>query len=788
VYIEDYIKDKILLLDGATGTMLQKTALAAGERPELLNLANPAAVSGVHRAYLRAGSKMILTNTFGANDRKLAGSGHSCEEVVAAAVRLAKEAAAEFGAYAALDIGPVGELLEPAGALAFDEAYELFRRQITAGAAAGADAIYIETMIDLLEARCAVLAAKENCGLPVFCTMSFEANMKTFLGAPVSAMALTLEGLGADYIGVNCSVGPKQALALVRELAAWTSLPMILKPNAGMPSISNGETVYDLTPDEFADFMAEALGLGVAFVGGCCGTTPEHIAKLAALVKGRKPAKRAEISVPAVCSALKTVPIDRVRVIGERINPAGKPRFQRALYDLINGDAGYIARQAVSQIESGADILDVNVGYPPVDEKQAMTAAVKCLHTAAAPLCLDSSDAAVLEAGLRVYGGKAIVNSVNGDPAVLAKILPIAKKYGAAVIGLTLDGRGVPRTAAERLEIARVIVAAADKYGIPKKDVFIDCLTLTAGAEQAIAHEALKAIRLVKRELGVKTVLGVSNVSFGLPAREVINQVFLAMALEAGLDLPIINPNIKSMVDTVCCYHQLTNIDAESAEYLKRFADAQSAPPPAQTGDIRDCIEKGLKADVPPLIAELLKTRRPLDIVNGLLIPALDSVGTKFESGEFFLPQLLKSAEAARAAFDMLKEAMPPEARENGEKIVLATVEGDVHDIGKNIVKTVLENYGYAVIDLGRDVPPEAILQAAREHGARLVGLSALMTTTAGNMGKTVAHIKSGGADISVMVGGAVITREFARSIGADFYGRDAVEAVSIAKKVFNMT
>jgi len=778
VLISDYIKDNIMLLDGAMGTMLQK---AAGTRPpELLNVTDPDAVSAVHRAYLEAGSKLILTNTFSANARKLAGGGLTCEEAVTAAVSIAKAAAGPFGAYTALDIGPVGELLEPMGALTFDVAYELFRRQITAGAAAGADAVYIETMTDLLEAKCAVLAAKENCGLPVFCTMSFGEDMKTYTGLPVSSMALTLEGLGADYIGLNCSVGPRQARGVIRELTKWTNLPLVLKPNAGMPAVTDG--AYDLTPGEFADLIGEILGLGVSFVGGCCGTTPEHIGRLSELVKARKPAKLAAANTPAVCSQFKTVAIDRVRIVGERINPAGKPRLQKALEDY---DLDYITRQATEQIEAGADILDINVSRPQIDETRLMTGIVRNLRGAVtAPLQFDSTDAGVLAAALRIYGGKAIVNSVNGDDQILDSILPLVKKYGAAVIGLTLDQRGIPGTAEERLGIARKIIARAAAYGIPKADVFIDCLALAAGAEQRIAYETIRAIRLVKRELGAKTVLGVSNVSFGLPAREAVNQAFMLMALEAGLDLPIINPNAPGMVDAVYCYRLLTNADAGGAQYLKRFGGSPSSRP-LPAADVRECVEKGLKDEIVPLVRELLRARGPVDIVDSLLIPALDSVGAKFESGEFFLPQLLKSAEAAKAAFAVIKEALPPEARENGKRIVLATVEGDVHDIGKNIVGAVLENYGFSVIDLGRDVAAEKILEAARAHGAKLVGLSALMTTTAKNMRNAVRHIKSSGGGIAVMVGGAVITREFAESIGADFYGRDAIEAVSIAKRVF---
>lgn len=780
-----FMREHILVLDGAMGTMLQSRGLKLGEMPEAMNLRAPELVTEIHRAYFEAGSHMVLTNTLGASRRKL--KELDVQTVIRASVGAARRAAELSGAaargdgFVALDVSSLGELLKPSGTLSFDEAYEMFREQIIAGVEAGVDAVFIETMTDLLETKCAVLAAKENSSLPVFCTMSFEPGGHTFLGTNAEAAMLTLDALGVDALGANCSVGPSELLPLIEVWLKRTSKPLVVKPNAGMPCVCEGKTVFNVSADGFARDMKAVLEMGAAAVGGCCGTTPEYIERLAELTRGRKPATRRIDRTPVVCSSRTVIDLDRVRVVGERVNPTGKKRFQQALRE---GDMDYILRQALEQEAAGADILDVNVGLPGIDEKRVMEETVLSVQSAVSlPLQIDSSDARALEAGLRVYSGKPIINSVNGEEAVLETVLPLVKKYGAMVIGLTLD-REIPRTAEERLLIAEKIVRAAESHGIDRRDVIIDCLTLTAGAEQAVAYETLKALRLVKERLGVKTALGVSNISFGLPGRAVLNRVFLTLALGEGLDLPIINPNDSDMMDAVCCYHQLRNIDAGSGAYLERFGGGtEKTAAPTGTMDLAECVERGLK-DVGAQAARelLLASEAPMEIIDKKIVPALDRVGRRYEAGELFLPQLLRSAEAAQNAFAVLREAMPAGA-DRREEILLATVQGDIHDIGKNIVKVVLETYGYHVRDLGRDVPPEAIAEQA--EGVRLVGLSALMTTTVDSMEKTIALLKTRYPEIVVMVGGAVLTEDYAARIGADRYARDAMGAVAIAAEVF---
>jgi len=752
----EFAKNNMLVLDGAMGTMLQ-----GGHD-----------VKSVHKAYLESGANVILTNTFE----------DSSDENIVHSVKLAKDEAADYGAFVALDIAPTGQLLEPLGALKFDDAYEIFKRQVLAGSMAGVDAVYIETMTDLLEAKCAVLAAKENCNLPVFCTMSFEANMRTFIGAGIPSVALTLTGLGIDFLGANCSVGPAQMKSIAAEILKWTHLPVVIKPNAGLPSFENDKTVYNVNAEDFAKEMEQIAALGVAGLGGCCGTTPQFIKEIAAIAQSGK-RSRAAVEIPAaVCSSSKTVIIDRVRVIGERINPTGKKRFQRAV---LEHDMDYIVAQAIEQTGAGADILDVNVGIPKIDEAATIASVVKNIQSVvSAPLQIDSSSPAAIESGLRAYNGKAIVNSVSGEEKSLCEILPIVKKYGAAVVGLTLDQNGIPTTAHQRLKVAEKIVTTALSYGIPKRDIFIDCLTLTSGAEQAIAYETVEALRLVKQELGVKTVLGVSNVSFGLPARDKLNHAFLLLALANGLDLPIINPNDKPMMDAVYCYHQLKNIDRDSGEYIARFGGEQKAANEPLAVDVPHCINNGLKNEIKPLIHELLGTHEPLEVINQFLIPALDAVGQRYERGDIFLPQLLSSAETAKSAFDVVKCKIPVNESESKGKIILATVKGDIHDIGKNIVKVVLENYGYNVVDLGKDVEINEVVRQVQKHNIKLVGLSALMTTTLENMEKTITAVRDAGKDVSVVVGGAVLTEQIAHKIGADFYAKDAIAAVSIAKSI----
>lgn len=784
-------KDRYVLLDGAMGTVLQEAGLPLGGRPELLNLTQPDLIEGVHRRYIEAGAQVIYTNTFGANRKKLAGCGHGVEEVVAAAVGCARRAADGSGCRVALDIGPIGELLEPSGSLPFEEAVDLFRQQVRAGAAAGADLVVVETMTDLLEAKAAVLAAKEVCDLPVWVSMTFEKGGHTFTGVSIPAMALTLEGLGVQALGINCSLSPRDIYPLAKELAGWTDLPLIVKANAGLPNLEAGR--YDVSPGQYAADLAPFLELGVTLLGGCCGTTPEYIRQIAALVEGKTPPRRTAARVSAVCSPSRVVAVDRPRVIGERINPTGKKRFKAALAE---GNWDYILAQGISQARAGADILDVNVGMPGIDEPAAMEQVVKRLQAILdLPLQIDTTDPAALERGLRVYCGKPLVNSVNGEKASLDRVLPLCKKYGAAVVGLTLDEAGIPRRAEERLAVAERIVEAALARGLPREDIYIDCLVLTASAQQDGVMETLKAVSLVKEKLGVKTVLGVSNISFGLPARELVNRTFLAMALQRGLDLPILNPNAAAMMDTVRAYRVLANLDAGAAAFIaayggKRETAPQASAPAAENAEeaVAEAIRGGLGERARACTLTLLETHPPLEIVNRFLIPALDRVGEEFERGTLFLPQLIQSAEAAGRAFDAVKGAIAAAGSDQGDggRIVLATVKGDIHDIGKNIVKVILENYGFSVIDLGRDVPVEEVVRAAREHRVKLVGLSALMTTTLGSMEATIAALKAALPECRVMVGGAVLTPEYAQKIGADYYARDAKQSADIAKKLFS--
>lgn len=775
------------------GTMLQNAGLPLGQLPETYNLLHPEIVTDIHRQYLQAGARVVLANTFGANAHKLAGSGVVPEEAIAAGVRCAKKAAKAFdGAYVGLDIGPIGELLFPMGQLAFDEAYELFAEQVEAGVKAGADAIFIETMTDLYEAKAAVLAAKEHSSLPVFCTMSFEKDHRTFTGCQLSAMALTLSGLGVDGLGMNCSVGPVEMLEMAEEILRYTDLPLIIKPNAGLPEIVDGRTRYSITREEFVEAMQALVRRGAAMVGGCCGTDPGYIRALAEAVRGITPKRPAYAPVSAVCSHAETVVIDRVRPIGERINPTGKKRMKQALQ---THEMAYLVSQGLEQVEAGAKILDVNVGLPGLDEAAMMVEAVQTLQSVlTAPLQIDSSHPEVLEQALRAYNGVPIVNSVNGEEAVLRRILPLVKKYGACVVGLTLDETGIPRRAEDRLKIARRILAEALRYGIPKERVFIDCLVLTASAEQEAAYETLDAVRMVHEELGLKTVLGVSNISFGLPQRGALNQTFLALALANGLDLPILNPNVSAMMDTIFCYHQLKNLDIGSRAYIERFANRtedKPAPLPKRGGETEDiayCILKGLKEPAAQCAEALLAKTEPLALVQETLIPALDEVGQQYEKGVLFLPQLLASADAAKACFERVRAHLQASGADKGPsrgRILMATVKGDIHDIGKNIVKVVLENYGYEVIDLGRDVPVQTVVEAARETKAPLVGLSALMTTTVASMKETIEALKAAGLGCRTMVGGAVLTQEYADEMGADFYAADVQASVAIAREVF---
>ncbi|MGM9607514.1 MAG: homocysteine S-methyltransferase family protein [Oscillospiraceae bacterium] len=777
--------NQIILLDGAMGTVLQQKGLPPGGQPELLNLTDPALLTSVYRDYIAAGSQVIYANTFGANALKLERTGRSVEEIVTAAVSIAKEAAAGTDVRVALDVGPLGELLEPMGSLTFERAYELFREMAVAGEKAGADLAVLETVTDLYEAKAALLAVKENTRLPVFVTMSFDESGRTFTGCTVASMAHTLEGLGADAIGLNCSLGPDQLAPLLKELCTNTRLPVIAKPNAGLPDPVDGH--YGMGPEEFAAALLPCLDAGVTIFGGCCGTSPEYIRHLKAALDGKKPAPRQYTGGAFVCTPVTPLRLDGVRVIGERINPTGKKRFQQAL---LEGDLDYILDVAVQQEDAGADILDVNVGYPGVDEVSMLPRVVKKLQSAVSlPLQLDSSNPDALEAGLRVYNGKAAVNSVNGEPEVLERVLPIVKKYGASVVGLTLDKGGIPQTAQGRVDIARRILDAALALGIPKEDVWIDCLTLTVSAQQDQAAETLKAVRTVREELGLQTVLGVSNISFGLPNRALITQNFLIQAMGAGLTLPIINPNQKEMMDAVAAFRVLSGEDAQCRDYVARFTGESAAAAPAAPGQeltLDDAILRGLKADAGKLAKLALETKDELALVERHLIPALDRVGEGYEQGKVFLPQLLSAAQAAQAVFEVIRVSLAAKggAPVKKGKLIVATVQGDIHDIGKNIVKTVLENYGYEVLDLGRDVPPETVVRTVVEQNVRLVGLSALMTTTLPAMEETIRQLKGLPKAPVIFVGGAVVTPDYARHMGADHYARDARQSVEIARKV----
>lgn len=777
------LKNEFVFLDGAMGTMLQAKGLKMGVAPETLNIEKPEWIIDIHKQYVDAGADIIYANTFGANRYKLSECRYDVEETIAAAIKNARAACEDGNTLVALDIGPIGQLLEPAGTLSFEEAYDIFKQAVVAGK--DCDVIVFETMTDLYELKAAVLAAKENSNKPIICTMTFEENMRTFTGCSINSMALTLEGLGADAIGVNCSLGPKELYPIVKELCQWTSLPVVVKPNAGLPDPITNE--YNVFPDEFAQLMKALAPLGVKIFGGCCGTSPEYIKAMRKALSDVKYTDR-EVQIPAACCcASNTVVINQPRVIGERINPTGKKRFKEAL---LAGDIDYILGQGIEQIHAGADILDVNVGLPGIDEKNMMVKAVKSLQSVVdVPLQLDSTIPEVLEAGLRIYNGKPIVNSVNGEEKSLKSVLPLVKKYGAAVVGLCLDENGIPKTAQERFDIARRIVSEAEKTGIRREDVYIDCLTLTASAEQAGVMETLNALERVKKELGCRTVLGVSNISFGLPAREIVNHNFLMMALTKGLDLPIINPNVETMMQTVRAYKLLANIDLNSVEFISHYGVQKTEEKkPQQTVSLTldYAIENGLKAEGAKITGQLLENTDPMDIVNNLLIPALDKTGADFETGKIFLPQLIQSAGVAQSCFEVIKNhlAKSGEKSESKGKIIVATVKGDIHDIGKNIVKVLLENYGYEVIDLGKDVDCQRVVDCAIENDVHLVGLSALMTTTLASMEETIKLLRENNVDCKIMVGGAVLTPDYAEKIGADFYAKDAKESCDIAKKV----
>ncbi len=801
------IRKRIVFFDGGTGSLLQANGLKPGELPETWNILHPEIVTKLHYDYLEAGADIVKTNTFGANGLKFNDAGeYGLDEIVTAAMENAKKAVSKAGdkGYIALDIGPTGKLLKPLGDLGFEEAYRLFSDVVAIGAREGADLVLIETMSDSYEVKAAVLAAKENCNLPVFATMIFDSKGKLLTGGTVESTVALLEGLGVDALGINCGLGPVQMKGILADIMKAASIPVIVNPNAGLPRSEGGRTVYDIDADEFAGTMREIVEMGACVVGGCCGTTPEHIRKTIALCKDQ-PARMPEKKNRTVISSYaQAVEIDKNPVlIGERINPTGKSKFKQALRD---HNLEYILREGVAQQDNGAHVLDVNVGLPEIDEAAMMEEVVMELQSIIdLPLQIDTSNIQAMERALRVYNGKPLINSVNGKQEVMEAVFPLVKRYGGVVVALALDEDGIPETADGRLKVAEKIYAKASEYGIERKDIVIDALCMTVSSDSRGAITTLETVRRVRAELGGKTILGVSNISFGLPQREIVNAAFFTMALQNGLNAAIINPNSEAMMRSYYSFRVLADLDPQCSEYISVYsgqvatlgqtvrqgggsgkADGSGS---AMSASLAESIERGLKESAHQAVTELLKTLEPLVIINEEMIPALDRVGKGFEKGTVFLPQLLMSAEAAKAAFEVIKEQLAKSGREEEKKgkIILATVKGDIHDIGKNIVKVLLENYGYDVIDLGKDVPPELVVETAVEQAVKLVGLSALMTTTVPSMEETIRQLQKAAPGTKVMVGGAVLTEDYAKTIGADRYCRDAMASVNYAESVFSV-
>lgn len=787
--IREEIGKKILFFDGGMGTLLQEQGLQAGELPETWNLKNPEPIIQIHKAYLAAGADIILANTFGANRFKYGGD---LEKIVTAGVANAKKAVAESGkkAYVALDIGSTGKLLKPMGTLDFEEAVGVFAEIIRVGEKAGADLILIETMSDTYELKAAVLAAKENSTLPIMATVIFDESKKMLTGASPQVVVSLLEGLGVDALGINCGLGPKQMKEIVKELLKYASIPVIVNPNAGLPRSENGKTVFDVGAEEFAEDMEEIVTMGAWFAGGCCGTTPAHIQAMVEKCKEITPVPITPKNYTFVTSYSTAVELGgRPVIIGERINPTGKSKFKQALR---NHNIDYILEEGVKQEDSGAHILDVNVGLPEIDEAAMMETIVYELQSIMPiPLQIDTTNMEAMERALRIYNGKPMINSVNGKAEIMEQVFPLVKKYGGVVVGLALDEDGIPDTTEGRLAIAEKIYQTGEKYGISRKDIVIDALVMTMSTNNESAKITLDTVKEITAR-GGKTVLGVSNISFGLPQRELINAAFFTMAMNNGLSAGIINPNAKAMRQAYDTFCVLGGYDAQCMNYIENYAvtDAPNAAakPAAAKLNLTDSIIKGLKDQVYRATEEELKTKEPMEIINGELVPALDVVGQGFEKGTMFLPQLLMSAEAAKAGFEAIRQYVQShgEAQEKKATIVIATVKGDIHDIGKNIVKVLLENYGYEVIDLGKDVPPEKIVETVVDKHAPLVGLSALMTTTVVNMEESIKELHKEAPWCKIMVGGAVLTQEYADMIGADFYGKDAMQSVYYAERLLN--
>ena len=804
--IRERLGKELLFLDGGMGTLLQAEGLAPGELPETWNIEHPEKVEAIHRRYYEAGSDVVLANTFGANVCKFHDDRYTVEEVIRAGIANAKRAGEQIGkeTYVALDMGPTGKLLKPMGDLDFDDAYEAFAEAVRYGEKYGADLIHIETMSDTYEVKAAILAAKENSSLPVFVTMIFDERGKLLTGGDVPSVVAMLEGLRVDALGLNCGLGPKQMLPILNDLRRYTSLPIIVKPNAGLPKQKNGETYYDVEPDEFARIMQEVVKGGACVIGGCCGTTPEHIKKLVEECKDL-PLREIEKKHDTIVSSYGQAVIldDMPRIIGERINPTGKKKFKEALK---NEDMDYILKEAITQQDKGAHILDVNVGLPDIDEVAMMEKVVKELQSVTSlPLQSDTVDGKAMERAMRIYNGQPMINSVNGKQVSMDEVFPLIRKYGGVVVGLTIDEEGIPKDAEGRVRVAGKIINEAAKYGIDKKDIVIDVLTMTISSEKDGAKVTLEALKRVREEFGVRTVLGVSNISFGLPRRPIVNSYFYAMAMQNGLTAGIINPSSEDMMKAYRSYNALMGFDENCTNYISTYAGTtetvtvQASQAAAATGNapkaagvemtLKYAIERGLKEEAHHITRDLIGTREPLDIIQEELIPALNVVGEGFEKGTVFLPQLLMSADAAKIAFAVIKDVLASSGQEEEkkEKIILATVKGDIHDIGKNIVKVLLENYGFDVIDLGKDVPPEAIVEKAVEENVTLVGLSALMTTTVVSMEETIKLLREKKPDCKVMVGGAVLNQDYADMIGADFYGKDAMQSVHYAQKFFGM-
>ena len=795
--ITDYLKQNKLCLDGGMGTLLQRCGLRAGELPERWNLTHAEVIVGIHKDYYNAGSNVVSTNTFGANSLKF--SDAELEEIISAAVANARRASDECDGeqprWVALDVGPTGRMLKPYGDLDFEDAVEIFAKTVRLGVKYGVDLIFVETMNDSYETKAALLAAKENSDLPVFVSNAYGEDGKLMTGASPAAMVALLEGMGADAIGVNCSLGPKMLSGVVEEYLRYSSVPVILKPNAGLPRAVEGRTVYDLTPDEFAADVSELVRKGVRVVGGCCGTTPEYIAATVKATEGIPIVETEKKNITCVSSYTHAVEFDKMPVlIGERINPTGKKKLKEALRA---NDIEYLLKEGVAQQERGAHILDVNVGLPDIDEASVLCRAVRELQAIIdAPLQIDTSDVSAMERALRIYNGKPMINSVNGKQESMDAVFPLAKKYGGVVVALTLDERGIPENAEGRVEIAKKILVCAQKYGIDKKDIIFDPLALTISADKCAARETLRAVEIITRELGARTSLGVSNVSFGLPERDMINGAFFSMALSAGLSAAIMNPYSLEMMKAYRTYLALAGLDDNCADYIDFAASLPktvAAEPQSNTARnkgedrlsaLQRAIVKGLREQAAQITAELITGAEPLSIVREHIIPALDTVGEGFEKNTVYLPQLLMSAEAAKSAFEVIKANMPSDRAADRCTVILATVKGDIHDIGKNIVKLILENYGFDVVDLGRDVAPEVVVDEAVRLHAPIVGLSALMTTTVPAMEETIKQLRATAPWCRVVVGGAVLNQEYADAIGADKYAKDAMDTVRYAEEI----